>query len=179
MRTYDCRIQTYRSVFLPLLAILTFLTRMYKVDSAMYLKQFVLRTCLFSLKFCCRMTILTQRKTLDKKSAMLYYSIIHVLCCHSVLFIIRNCIHYNHIVICVMYYSLLNSSLPYVLCYMLYVIYMLHMWIWDQTREVCFVRRVVLEWEDFKVIWAMQFPLSLSLSTATYTAHRDATAKLQ
>ena len=64
-----------------------FLTRMYKVDSAMYLKQFVLCTCLFSLKFCCRMTILTQRKTLDKKSAMLYfyymYTFYVVILCYS------------------------------------------------------------------------------------------------
>ena len=76
-----------------------------------------------------------------------------------------------------MYYSLLNSSLPYVcivlhvICYMLYI-YMLHMWMWDQTREVCSVRRVVLEWEDFKVIWAMQ-SLSLSRSLPRPTLHTE------
>ena len=52
----------------------------------------------------------------------------------------------------------------HVICYLLCIyIYVLHMWVWDQTREVCSVQRVVLEWEDFKVIWAMQSPLSLSL----------------
>ena len=32
------------------------------------------------------------------------------------------------------------------------------MCMWDQTRDVYSVRRVVLEWEDLKVMWAMQFP---------------------
>ena len=50
---------------------------------------------------------------------------IHVLCCFTMLSIILNCIRYNHIFICVLYYSLLNSSLPYVLCtyYMWSVVY--------------------------------------------------------
>ena len=47
---------------------------------------------------------------------------------------------------------------------------------WAQTRDVYSVRRVVFEWEDLKVKWAMQFP---PLSTAPRTAHRDATAELQ
>ena len=55
--------------------------------------------------------------------------IIHILCYCTVLFIILNCIRYNHIFICIMYYSLLNSSLPYVLCYMLYVIYCVYIYI--------------------------------------------------
>ena len=63
----------------------------------------------------------------------------------------------------------------HVICYCIYI-YKLHMCMWDQTRDVYSVRRVVLEWEDLKVMWAMQFPPSFS--TATYTAH-TATAKLQ
>ena len=45
-----------------------------------------------------------------------------------------------------------------------------------QTREVYSVGPVVLEWEDLKVMWAMQFP---PRATAPRAAHRDATAELQ
>ena len=52
--------------------------------------------------------------------SMLLYCVIH----YSKLY----CICYNHIIIGVTYYSLLNSSLPYVLCYMLYVIYCVYIY---------------------------------------------------
>ena len=42
--------------------------------------------------------------------------------------------------------------------YYIYTVYELHMCMWDQNRDVYSVQRVVLEWEDLKVIWAMQFP---------------------
>ena len=41
-------------------------------------------------------------------------------------------------------------------------IYKLHMCMWAQARDVYSVWRVVFEWEDLKVTWAMQFsPLAL------------------
>ena len=66
----------------------------------------------------------------------------------------------------------------YVTCYVSLYDYMwvAHTHVHVQTREVYSVRQVVLEWEDLKVMWAMQFP---PRATAPRAAHRDATAELQ
>ena len=88
-------------------------------------------------------------------------------------------------VMCVTHYSLLNSSLPYVLCYMLYVIYCVYIYICVAYMSVGPDQRGLLCAESgfrmrgFQGHLSHAVLLSLSLSTATYTAHRDATAKLQ
>ena len=83
-----------------------------------------------------------------------------------------------------MYYSLVNSSLPYVLCYMLYVVYCVYIYIYICCICECGTRpeRSTLcgEWYWNEKSSRSYEPPSppLSLSTATCTAH-TATAKLQ
>ena len=87
---------------------------------------------------------------------------------------------YNHTVMCVMYYSLLNSSLSYVLCYMLYVI----VYIYISCICACGPRPEMStlcgEWFLNERISRSSEPCSSPpLSTAPRAAHRDATAELQ
>ena len=57
--------------------------------------------------------------------------------------------HYNHIVMCVMYYNLINSSLLYILCTCYVSLYdyicIAHTHVHVQTRKVYSVWQVVFE----------------------------------
>ena len=81
---------------------------------------------------------------------------------------------------CVMYYSLLNSSLSYVLCYMLYVIVCIYISCICACGPRPEMSTLCGEWFLNERISRSCEPCSSPLlSTVPHTAHRDATAELQ
>ena len=69
---------------------------------------------------------------------------------------------------CTTVYKTVLYHMYYIIFYMLYITYICVFHVWDQSSiGVCYVQRVVVDWEDFKVKWTPP-PPSLPATDCTY-----------